>query len=376
MLDIDMISEGRSEDRAPLIAAVRRYYKGCTRIFVSPTMRLGASDTRVYRVRVKCGRKVVPQAAYAKVGLQADIKVEWDAFEQWVHRQLTNVPTPTKGGGANSRRWCICYPEVGHLADETRPFIELLEGKDYSWLPGVCDALKTLYTKHLQPWGGSPTSRQINWFQEYERKPPESYLRWSKLKTFVEQRHDAFNDSNVRVGRHCLHSPLRLLRDLRRNPKRWRHRVRTRPVHGDLHLRNLFLEKHGHVFLPWLIDFGWTRRFHCMVDYALLEASLKIFHFGRHFSEKRYLELHDQLAEHHTSGKAACLSTDEAALVQLIETIRLAAREEALDWPYEYYMSSCLISLGLMTVRTSPVRTAWITASWFAERIATSSARK
>ena len=55
--------------------------------------------------------------------------------------------------------------------------------------------------------------------------------------------------------------------------------VLMKNLHGDLHPRNVFVDRSGS---PHLIDFGWAHRGHALKDYVLMEASLFLFALPRY----------------------------------------------------------------------------------------------
>lgn len=61
------------------------------------------------------------------------------------------------------------------------------------------------------------------------------------------------------------------------------------PVHGDLHANNVMLDKHGGVFL---IDFAWAcPSRHVLVDYVLMECSLRFLLFPHHVNLEEQLKV-------------------------------------------------------------------------------------
>jgi len=218
----------------------------------------------------------------------------------------------------------------------------------------------------LIPWREASEDVEIAWFDEYSW-----HLRWIRTESFLRSwlGYADCEKKTFSLGPQRFVSPLNLI--CRARDEAWSSKVRRRPTHGDLHQRNIIIDRIGEELNPWLIDFGWTRVLHSLVDYALLEASLKMFFFARFFSEDRYLQLHDLLHNNSRSIKRYRTGPEEAML-NIIQAIRNKAREEVYSyeaWPREYYLASLFVSLGLITIPTGLPRMAWLTSAWFATQI-------
>lgn len=345
-------------------AAEARFGHTLEELFVSPTLRLGMSGARVYRVRarVTVGRS---RYYYAKVGKLSGLGQEYQAFRQYVHDILTHVADAWLV--SDGEYACLSCFAVGMDAGaEPTPLVDKLGGASCQ-TSKMCKAIDRVFKKVLAPWSDGNSTEQIRWFEDYSW-----YLRWERTQEFLRDwlGDSTYNHLTGNPDPSGLASPLATILKLQEDGATAS--VRFRPVHGDLHQRNIILDSIGREFVPWVIDFGWTRRFHALVDYALLEASLKIFHFARFCTENRYLQIHDLLHERRRAASGSGGKT-EPAMIRLIQTIRDNARAEVEPeaWPHEYYLSSLLVSMGLITIPTSLPRMAWLTAAWFAEHLQT-----
>lgn len=349
----------RPEHAELLTRAAFDRFKDTTELRVTPTTRLGRVETRLFRVRAVRSGGGMSNYYYSKIGQAKLLRDEFAAYRKYVRDQLPQA----------SEAWLIAYKGLACLSsiaaglpssNHPTALVDVLErGYDVG---KVSAALARLYGQLFLPWHAARQVGQIEWFRHYEW-----YLRWSRTTEFVQRWIGSPSPRKFLVARGkkwpCPIETIERLRDERAGAE-----VFMRPVHGDLHQRNIIVDPIGDEYNPWLIDFEWTQVFHSMVDYVLLEASLKIFHFSRYISEDRYMSLHDVLAG--DSRRVATAAENE--MIEVIRTIRRYARKEvgSEGWPGEYYTASLLVAAGLLSVPTCPVRICWLTAAWMANQIA------
>ena len=346
-----------------ILAARKGFLTELIALRVAPTMRLGNSGSRVYRVQADLDGSLPSRYFYAKVGPKTRLLDEDHAYKVHIDKKIANVPNAWCV--ENRKEACLCYGAVGSDHSEVTPLSDYLMGSMEVPADKICRAIEGTYA-NLSPFQKASSEGEIQWFENYKW-----YLRWERTLDFLEKwlgKADCRRRSLSWGGR-TLVSPLLKIRQLA--AEKIQAKVRLRPVHGDLHQKNIILEKIGEELNPWVIDFGWTRVFHNLVDYALLEASLKLFHFAPFFSEERFLSLHDFLQDESATPKLR-FSSQEAACLKLITLIRRKARREILSplaWPEEYYLSSLLVSMGLLCIPTCSRRMGWLASSWFASHL-------
>jgi hypothetical protein len=359
-----IVDTSPARDVRLLAHAAKKHFPSVEEVHVTPTVRLGHSGARVYRARAKTAGNHWSRYFYSKVGARSKLQDEFDAYLKYVENE---IPTFTPAWFVDgTKEACLCCFVAGRNPhDEPSPLVDLLSHPTGAPLSKVCGAISRMYNMLANSWRKDSRLTEIHWIADYA-----DYLRWSRTQSFAKSwlGQNECRQRTIKIYGRELVSPLRMINQI--GTENWKERVYTRPVHGDLHQRNIIMDKVGGELDPWLVDFGWTCEFHSMVDYALLEASLKSFHFGHFFGEEHYLELHDLL---HEGGKGNMRHRGaEEAMLRLVRTIRRKARKEVCDkkaWPREYYLASLIVNIGLLSIPTNLVRTTWLTSAWFASHI-------
>jgi hypothetical protein len=129
------------------------------------------------------------------------------------------------------------------------------------------------------------------------------------------------------------------------------------PIHGDLHFRNIMLDKRHSA--PHLIDFKWAAPLeHIMADFTMLEATLRFFNVPRHLSLEVGRSLNKSLLEeggwsdcdHLLVGNAPDLVNYGNKLPGLLKLVRETARAviERSCGPGSFEFNEYLASLFLM----------------------------
>lgn len=359
-----IVDTSPASDVRLLARAAKKHFPSVEEVHVTPTVRLGHSGARVYRARARNAGNHWSRYYYSKVGSLDKLQDEFDAYVKYVQDEIPNF-TPAWFVHGTKEACLCCFRAGSNPDDEPNPLVDLLSHPIGTPLSKVCEAISRMYDILAASWRKDSLLAVINWGEDYA-----DYLRWGRTKSFAESwlgQNECRQRMTV-INSRRLTSPLRMINQIR--SENWKEQVNTRPVHGDLHQRNIIMDKVGGEFSPWLVDFGWTCQFHALVDYALLEASLKSFYFGQFFGEEHYLKLHDLL--HEKSRHSNRHRGPEEAMLRLVRTIRRKARKEVLDnkaWPREYYLASLIVNMGLLSIPTSLVRTTWLTSAWFASHL-------
>lgn len=150
-----------------------------------------------------------------------------------------------------------------------------------------------------------------------------------------------------------IYNPLYAIREVHK-----KHTCKVGPVHGDLHPKNIILD--GNYRKAGLIDFAWSAYpRHTLVDYTLLENSLRFMLFPGFCSLPEQLEVDKLLLSETGYSDAAELtfSTDESKqyflrLTSMLRIIRQRARS-ILDKHYDftnYLLSQFIVLYGLLKI--------------------------
>ena len=116
------------------------------------------------------------------------------------------------------------------------------------------------------------------------------------------------------------------------------------PVHGDLHPKNIVLDKQQ---VPYIIDFGWSHnKAPLVVDYILLDINLRSITLPSQFDESSMLELAEFLDFEREISMDDCVLRSRARIIK--KRIWSAARVHVRDWISEYVVPFFVIGYGLL----------------------------
>jgi len=346
-----------------------------------PMDRIRESGPRVYRVRLALkdggqGPEPTSRFFFAKIpdhpnsdGQALQLGKEWTQYKRFVAPFLTMCPKAwaVADDTAPNRVWCLCCEGAGtHPQKLPIPLHNLLQKPSDFSTNDTVSTIRDVFG-YQSPWKQHRQKSEFTLANEYKK-----YHRWGRrtklfLSKWLGREGRASSALYLREsGLRCPWTLLERIRDERRKLSAYK-----RPVHGDLHQRNIIVDRLPDKIVPWLIDFEWTAKRHALIDYALLEASLKLFHFARFFRETDYLALHDCL---HYGDRPRSLEAHEYSdtMLRTVSAIRELARKEVYEedrWPFEYYMSSFLITMGLLGMGNCAVQMGYLTAAWLALHI-------
>lgn len=133
-------------------------------------------------------------------------------------------------------------------------------------------------------------------------------------------------------------------------------RCKIGAVHGDLHPRNIILDRKHQLYL---IDFAWSHRArHILIDYVLLENSLRFFLFPKFVNLNEQLEVDKLLLDEKGYIKIKKIFYTTRAkrkayerLAVLVGTIRRWARKDVGEKYYSfnnYLLSQFIVLYGLL----------------------------
>lgn len=370
------------EHRDIVLTAAPRFleYEQVEEILALPMERLSENRLCVYRVRVKPPGQAHTRACFLKIASYGDrqkklegyLRKEFKAWKEYVRNYLSNPRAMLYDQKNGVNGVCLCYTGAGDAPTDPRPLRHL-------WRTGLSDAITDLVVNVLHDahqkqykWR-SPDNvedrKSLSLGKEYR-----SYLQWDKnsgTKRFLEEwigqdGRDKIATLLLELGLTC---PWERVEQCLESGACFDSKVR--PVHGDYHQRNIIIEELSGGITPWLIDFEWTGKRHVLVDYALLEASLKLFEFAGLFSESEFLGLHDALdkdqgANHLESHKPG------NNVWRILREIRNQAKAEGLSkehWREQYYTASLFVTMGLLTKPSCARRMGYLSSAWFASHI-------
>ncbi len=237
----------------------------------------GHGGAALFRAMVSSGDGPVVEDVAIKYGHQAAIRSEAIRYDRHVG--------PLPDGVAAHLRWrkempsvaAIAYSWVGDSVADGVPFGPVRGGESLSW-PRRITALDRLFAVSLNPWykvfrNATPVERPIKLLDYYVGTDGDC-----RGVPFSDGALPADVASSIRVaGEYWDFGSAGKLVD----PSRWLSTgpgstlsfTRYCPVHGDLHVRNIFVLPDDS---PRLIDFGDTSLGHVFRDFAALEVSIRM----------------------------------------------------------------------------------------------------
>jgi len=369
-----------ADDETLIRVSVREYFPDCTpmRIEVDSFPRLGSESlSRVYRVEVMLGEPIYDRRyLFIKIGNPENITREELRFGNY-----------TKVCQHVHSKWRIRHAVASYkdlkckglslaldVADKVRcapPETLDTRLKNHGPVGWVDDQRREAVLEMFQPQTDlRAPDTSFDWFNEYSgTKGSRAYLDWDKVSAAIRDDFESLL-KRVNLKRPGLADPFALIKSLETDSKRWAEiPVKFMTVHGDTHQRNIILQPVERRVVAWPIDFDWSRQFHALVDYTLLEASLKTFYYARYIHPDRMPTLHDHIVANDPKRGDLDLDIVEGTLVDFLRDIRKRSQTVCgafNSWRTEYHLSSFLVTLGLLTnFGCSPLH-AWGTLAWLA----------
>ncbi len=123
-------------------------------------------------------------------------------------------------------------------------------------------------------------------------------------------------------------------------------RLLKKVCHGDLHSENFFKDESG----VYLIDFGYTKERHAVIDHSTLEASIKFKHIPTYIPIEELIVLEKEALSIDSFSQEFKINSNRHILSTLFEMC-LRIRQDALQFlsnrsnPLEYFISLFFITL-------------------------------
>jgi aminoglycoside phosphotransferase (APT) family kinase protein len=118
------------------------------------------------------------------------------------------------------------------------------------------------------------------------------------------------------------------------------------PVHGDLHPKNIVLDKQ---MQPSIIDFGWAQRQgHLVRDYALMEVNLRAMTLPSHVPFGALLSHAREFAPGIQPYGADAIIRDRSNLIRRGIWARMTQQGVVESWDWEYVVPLFMVAFGLL----------------------------
>ena len=168
----------------------------------------------------------------------------------------------------------------------------------------------------------------------------ELYGDFLKTEKIFDQVRKILSISDRELQEHTIHKNLNKILEY---PVECPRKV----CHGDLHTDNFFVDEGG----VFLIDFGFTRKLHCLIDHVALECSIKFRHIPNYIDQGSLRTFEKELVSEQTFESSYKIGhsqrPDLKFYAELIRAIRLnATRYLSTANNLEYF-----VALFIMTFR-------------------------
>lgn len=355
------------EVETDLIKQVCRH-RGRPQIYVSPFPRFGLSGAKLLLLYFNLEPQGLP--FLIKIAGVQDIKREFAAVDR-MRDFVQDCRLAEQKIFYSKERAALLYPHLGtdqpKGAETPLSFREVLYCPEHSFLKeSLPSCLTEVYAK-LHEAHRVSRSEQVSIRQHYNR-----YFRGNVSKQRIigilgsQATEESFHFLNTNI-----YNPLTLIENASGTAE-----LRLSRVHGDLHPDNIILDRNKN---PHLVDFAWASEDHdVLVDFVLLENSIRFMHFPRKANLDEQLHVDEVLLDEDGWQLVPSLSFANvearriySRLAVMTGTIRQKARQLlGADFSMrKYLLSQFLILYGLLRYDTYEAYTATRALGMIARRL-------
>jgi len=345
------------ETEEKLVIEVCKPHISSTRdkIFLRPLKRIGTRPTKMFIVNFRRG-KTKTRVFVLKIVKEKYIKCEYNRWCKFLKDRIrgSKLEEPKFEGDLGA----ILYEHAGAFTEEeieeSKEFNEVIFSKRVK-LETKIKILDDLYDYEMKLLNeGAYKGRCNSILKEYQYHN-HNYLHSPDSTNFMESWFGLKKDNEyIEFFGHKTINPSMFLKNFRGFKQKTK--IMKRNLHGDLHPRNIILNKNSE---PRLIDFEWAHKGHILKDYVILEGSIKFFQMYkyRNLPLNRFMEFEKQLInfekfeniEHLFPKKEDKIFLDAYRMISHI-------RNKAMNFciwknkQLEYLCSLFLVSYGLYSI--------------------------
>ncbi len=323
-------------------ALIQNVYPDYATVILEKEFGGGFSGTRVFLVLPVKPDGNSDARMVTKIGLAEELRREKANFDQHVKRGLPFTGTQV-GEYYEQDGWAaLNYIFAG--GDELGETLSLEAYYGAHSAEDLSKTLRELLTVLGTRWYSQGGSLNCPLREEYGRHlPPDAEL--ASITASIFPKLILFNDGQVQIPRvprkypHPLKFYTRILDQTLEGRQSF--------VHGDLHLRNILVDKTGKA---WLIDFAKVKQCHNLFDFIKLEAYIRLFALAaerKTFKLDEYAQFEHALLEHTAPPANPSLAKAYAVISAIREMAKVYVRTPH-NFHKEYLSALFLYCLALM----------------------------
>jgi hypothetical protein len=339
---------------------IQNTHRGYARVNLEREFKGGYSGTRVFLISPVKSNGASDARGVTKIGQAEDLYRERENYETLVKRALPNTAARVDEYYSQASQAALNYVFMGGGTLGETPSLE--EYYHSHTAEEVINVLTDLLDLELAPRWYQQSEPLNHLFREKYLNLPEN------LETIVAA---ALPDLSLVEGNRVTlpgmsgtyPDPLQVYLGLLDQTV-----YKSSLVHGDLHPRNILVDKSGKA---WLIDFAKVKEHHNLFDFIKLETYIRLWVLGAkpEFSLNEYVQFEQALNAAALDQKAARLTNSVLAKAEVvIRAIREIARrcmKDSRNFKEEYLPGLFLYCLKMMkyyeTTKPAPTRLVFIT---------------
>lgn len=271
---------------------------------------------------------------YSTINNERKIHDERDRFNEWVRNYNVEGYTSEYYQTETHEAIMYFYASADRITDSF-PFSKLIRDvikEDYAFTYSLEKVIDELF--NCSPYKKWNTQKPITEsvkiiYQDYIKSESKIFKTISLIKNVPES---SLNLEELVTNYETI--------------KNYTLKTNKKVCHGDLHSENFFKDESG----VYLIDFGWTKQHHSLIDHATLECSLKFKHLPFYIPIEELVKFENELLSINSFSKTYDLSFINykplLEISKLIIHIRENAKKHMLDPenPLEYLISLFIIN--------------------------------
>jgi|GEM_PF-3406788 len=267
------------------IEVLQKLYLDSKQIDISPLL-AGYSKAKVYLVdsiNLK-GERLIPFVT--KIGKKSQIDNEYDNFKNYVEHKISSGRYPVVLKVSSSDSHNIAGMKISFIGADWDCMSDLRSYFKRHSTQEIIEVVENLFEGTFKFWHENKERKQpISILKEYSYFSDYDRLRAAMNRFFKEYKGQSiikYEDVDC-----VFYDPVTSLRTFNESFKNLRVNTYVSTIHGDLHVKNVFVDGNKNC---WLIDFQYTGKEHILKDFIELETSIKYGCINAGFEELWQME--------------------------------------------------------------------------------------